>query len=183
MSNPRKVILNMLITRGYLIENHEEFINSEEEEFLITKIDDENKKIYVFFPKTSTKVGVFTIRQYIKEMQDNNVDQSIVIVKDEITAFAKKVFIEAKPLIIECFKENELFVDKLNHVFVPKHELISEDEKKELYKVYKLKDGLLPKILSTDAITRYFGARKGQVFKITRDSESSGDYIYYRIVA
>ncbi len=182
VGNPRKVILKMLIIRGYLVEDPEDFVNSQDEEFLTYKTDDEDSKIFVFFPKISAKVGVFTIRQYIKEMQDNAVDQAIVVVKDAITAFAKQVFIDAKPLVIECFKENELLVDKLSHVLVPKHELISEDEKKELLKIYKAKDGQLPKMLSSDPIAKYFGGRKGQVFKITRPSESSGDYIYYRII-
>jgi DNA-directed RNA polymerase I, II, and III subunit RPABC1 len=55
-------------------------------------------------------------------------------------------------------------------------------KKKELLKIYKLKEGQLPKMLTSDPIARYFGARKGQVFKITRASESSGEYIYYRVV-
>jgi DNA-directed RNA polymerase I, II, and III subunit RPABC1 len=181
-NNPRQVILNMLTIRGYLIEDPEGFVSSTDEEFLTYKIDDEKSKIFVFFPKISSKVGVFTIRQYIKEMQDNEVEQSIVVVKDAITAFAKQVFIEAKPLIIECFKENELLIDKLNHVLVPKHEILSEEEKKELLKIYKGRESHLPKILSSDPIARYFGAKKGQIFKITRGSETSGDYIYYRVV-
>lgn len=182
INNPRKVILKMLTIRGYAIDDPENFVNSQDEEFLTHKTDDEDSKIFVFFPKISTKVGVFTIRQYIKEMQDNEVNQAIVVVKDAITAFAKQVFAEAKPLVIECFKENELLVDKLEHVLVPKHELITENEKKELLKLYRAKETQLPKMLSSDPMARYFGARKGQVFKITRGSESSGNYIYYRIV-
>jgi len=178
----RQVILNMLKIRRYVVEDEEEFIHSQDEEYLTHKIGDETCRIFVFFPKISTKVGVFTIRQYIKEMQENEVKQAIVVVKDAITAFAKQVFIEAKPLVIECFKENELLVDKLMHVLVPKHELLEEDEKRELLKIYKLKEGQLPKMLTSDPIAKYFGAKKGQVFKITRPSESSGDYIYYRIV-
>jgi DNA-directed RNA polymerase I, II, and III subunit RPABC1 len=180
--NPRKVILNMLKKRKYVIEDEEEFISSTEEEFLTHKIDDPDHKIFVFFPKVSAKVGVFTIRQYIKEMQENDVNQAIIVVKDAITAFAKQVFVEAKPLVIECFKENELLIDKLEHVLVPTHVLLDEEEKKELLKIYKSKEGQLPKMLSSDPIARYFGAKKGQVFKITRASESSGNYIYYRIV-
>lgn len=181
-NNPREIILKMLKIRKYIIEDDKEFINSLEEEFLTHKINNKNDKIFVFFPQINAKVGVFTIRQYIKEMQDNEVNQAIVVVKDAITAFAKQVFIEAKPLVIECFKENELLVDKLSHVLVPKHELLEEEEKKELLKIYKLKEGNLPKILSSDPISRYFGGKKGQVFKITRPSESSGDSIYYRII-
>jgi DNA-directed RNA polymerase I, II, and III subunit RPABC1 len=40
----------------------------------------------------------------------------------------------------------------------------------------------LPKILGSDPVSKYFGARKGQVFKITRNSESSGKTVYYRVV-
>lgn len=182
MTSPRKIVFNMLKIRKYVVENEEEFISSTEEIFLVHKINDETNKLYVFFPPMSSKVGVFTIRQYIKEMQQNNVNQAIIIVKDSITAFAKQVFIEAKPLIIEHFRENELFIDKLSHILVPKHELLEETEKRELLKIYKSKELQLPKILASDPISRYFGARRGQVFKITRSSETSGEYIYYRIV-
>jgi DNA-directed RNA polymerase I, II, and III subunit RPABC1 len=152
------------------------------EVYLTSKVDNENDKIYVFFPGVNTKVGVFTIRQYIKDMKDNNVSRAIIIVKDAITSFARQVFAEETKLIIEHFRENELLVDKLKHVLVPKHELISSEEKKELLKIYGIKDIHLPKMLSSDAIAKYFGALKGEVFKITRVSETGGEYIYYRIV-
>ena len=129
---PRRVILNMLKIRKYLIEDEEDFIESDEEIFLTWKIDDEDSRIYVFFPKLTTKVGVFTIRNYIKEMQQNQVNQAIIVVKDSITAFAKQVFVEAKPLVIEHFRENELLIDKLRHVLVPEHEFLEESEKREL---------------------------------------------------
>lgn len=180
LPNPRKVIYNMLIARNYNVS--ENFIDDIDEKFLTSKVDDPDNKLYVFFPNTTTKVGVSTIRNYVKDMQDNQVIRAIIVVKDAITAFAKQVFVDANPLIIECFKENELYIDKLNHVLVPKHELIDEESKKELLKNYKIKEWQLPKILSSDPIARYFGAKKGQVFKITRHSENSNEYIYYRLV-
>lgn len=181
----RQIILNMLKVRNFIIpespEKEAEFMNDETECYLTNKINNPNEKIYVFFPKTP-KVGVFTIRQYIKEMQENNVEQAIIVIKDSVTAFAKQVFIEARPLIIDYFKEDELLIDKLKHVLVPKHEILDDKEKRELLKLYKLKDAQLPKIVSSDPIVRYFGARRGQVFKITRPSETAGEYINYRIV-
>jgi len=176
----RKVISNMLRIRNYIVDDEE--YKKCDEFYLTHKTGDVSDKIYVYFPQTSTKVGVLAIRQYIKEMQQNNVNNAIIVVKEEVTSFAKAVFQEAKPLILEHFRENELLIDKLSHVLVPKHELLSEDEKRELYKTYKIKDINLPKILSNDPITRYFGGKKGQIFKITRPSESSGEYIYYRII-
>jgi DNA-directed RNA polymerase I, II, and III subunit RPABC1 len=180
--NPRHVIFNMLEKRGYFIENKEDFVSSTNEEFMTYKINDQNQKIFVFFPKMTTKVGVVTIRQYMKEMQDNEVQKAIIVVKDAITAFAKQEFAVSKSLQIECFRENELLVDKTKHMIVPPHELLSQLEKNELLSLYSIKESQLPKMLSSDAMARYFKAEKGQVFKIHRTSETCGDYIYYRIV-
>ena len=175
----RKVIFNILKARKYIVGKDYEDCD---ETYLTHHQNNELDKIYVFFPQTNTKVGVFAIRQFIKEMQTNNVNNAIIVVKEEVTSFAKSEFQDAKPLVIEHFRENELLIDKMTHVLVPKHELLNEEEKKELYKIYKIKDLNLPKILSSDPIVRYFGGKKGQIFKITRSSESSGEYIYYRIV-
>ena len=183
MSKVRQVVLDMLKVRKYKIPESEVDINGfmEAEEYLTHKIYDESEKIYIFFP-TMPKVGVTTIRQYIQEMEENNVPQSIIVVKETITAFAKQVFVEAKPLIIDYFKESELQMNILNHVLVPKHEILSDEQKEELLKMYKCKEVQLQKMLSSDPVARFFGARRGQVFKITRTSETSGSYENYRVV-
>lgn len=177
----RKIILNILKARKYkLPDDTEEFINSTSEEFLTHRILDPDDKIYVFFPE-SPKVGVSTVKQYIKSMENEKVNRAIIIV-DNITTFSRQLSDQYTNLYIEYFKRNELIIDKMSHILVPKHELISDEEKKELLSLYKCKDIHLPKIYNTDPIAKYFGAKKGQVFKITRHSETSGESIYYRIV-
>lgn len=187
--NPRKIIYKMLVVRHYIVDNYDDFINSSEEIYLTHKINNPNDKIYIFFPSASVKsgtvsnkVGVTPVRQYVQQMKDNNVGRAIVVVKDTVTAFAKLIIGDEKDLIIECFHVNELLIDKLEHVLVPKHELISDDEKKEIMEIYNFKENQFSRILSTDPIARYFGAAKGQVFKITRCSESAGSYFHYRMV-
>lgn len=176
----KEVVYKMLIARRYKVDK-ESFMKCEES-FLIHKNDDITDKMYVYFSQNSNKVGIKIINQYINEMKKNNVKRSLIIVKEEITSFAKNIFIEEEQLDIEYFKENELYIDKTEHVLVPKHELMTDDEKKELLKVYNIKDKDLPKIISSDPIARYYGAKKGQIFKITRQSETCGESIYYRIV-
>lgn len=179
----RQTVLNMLLSRGYNIVDEKEFLNSDSEKFLTSKITEDNSKIFVFFPETTAKVGVFAIRQYIIEMNNEGVNNAIIIVKDDMTAFAKQEFANAKGLNIKYYKEKELLMDKTKHVIVPEHRLIKdEEEKKELLKIYKVKESQLPRIQENDPMSRHFGAKKGQVFEIKRFSETCGNSIYYRIV-
>ena len=82
---------------------------------------------------------------------------------------------------IEYFKFDDLFVNISRHELVPKHLLVSEAEKKQVLKKYRVKESQLPKILVTDPMARYLGLRKGNLVKIIRDSQTAGIYIVYRI--
>lgn len=191
----RKTCLKMLYKRGYVVpREHREmttdgFIRMFGEEptrqameILAEREDDPADMIYVFFPEEQKKVGVPTIKQYTKKMEESNVHRAIMVVRDDITPFAKAALKElASKFRIEYFKEAELLVDITEHDFVPKHEVLTVAQKKELLNRYRLKETQLPRILSNDPIARYYGLTSRQVVKITRMSETAGRYITYRI--
>ena len=65
---------------------------------------------------------------------------------------------------------------------VPKHEILPDDEKRELLEKLHAKESQLPKIKESDPVVKAMDAQKGDVFKITRKSATAGQHIYYRIV-
>lgn len=144
--------------------------------------DDDEDIIFVFF-SAEKRVGVDHISSLMKKIKADGANRAILIVHDKITPFAKKVATSAAPeYIIELFDEIELLINVTRHIYVPKHVLLTEEEKKDLLEKYMLKETQLSRILITDPIARYYGLARRQVVKIIRPSETAGRYVTYRIV-
>lgn len=73
-------------------------------------------------------------------------------------------------------------IDITNHVLVPKHEILTSSEKKELLKRYNIGEYNLPSINIEDPVVKKIGAKPGDVLRIIRASRTSGKSLYYRIV-
>lgn len=140
--------------------------------------------LWVYFPDEE-KIGVKTIRIFKNEMVAANIYHAILVIKNSISPFAKTeiqcLINEDPPINIEIFIEKELIVDITEHPLVPKHELLTEEEKQKLLKDMSIKESQLQRILLTDPVARYLGLKKHDVVKITRPSETSGTYVVYRI--
>jgi len=65
---------------------------------------------------------------------------------------------------------------------VPKHEILSGEEKAELLERLNVSLAQLPKIKEEDPVVKILGARRGDVIKVTRKSPAAGEYYYYRVV-
>ncbi len=73
-------------------------------------------------------------------------------------------------------------IDIQDHLLVPKHEIMTEEEISEEFSDvdYDFKD--LPKIKANDPVVEAIGAEPGNVLRITRDSQTAGVFVTYRIV-
>ena len=69
-----------------------------------------------------------------------------------------------------------------DHMLVPKHEIMSEDEISEEFSDVDYDYKNLPKIKSDDPVVKAIGAEAGNVLRITRESQTAGVFVTYRIV-
>ncbi len=77
--------------------------------------------------------------------------------------------------------------ETLNHVLVPEHQLMSEEQVEEVLGRYRIKLEQLPKIRRSDSAIRALEIRtgeilKGSVIKVVRYSETAGISVSYRLV-
>ena len=77
---------------------------------------------------------------------------------------------------------DEVRFNVLNHVNVPLHVILPEDEVKDLLKRYNIVREQLPKIRNNDPACKVIDAKPGSVVKITRRSPTAGTAVAYRLV-
>jgi DNA-directed RNA polymerase I, II, and III subunit RPABC1 len=140
----------------------------------------DNKKVLVKFTLDKESVNrqdIIGIRTNVNETygEDTNI---IYIVKNKPNTFVYK---EIKGND-EIFLYTEIIFNRTKHRLVPKHVLLTDAEKRDLLTTYDCRDTQIPRMVTTDYIARYFGAKAGDMFKIYRPSPSSGVYITYRVV-
>ena len=78
----------------------------------------------------------------------------------------------------EFVEENKV----TDHVLVPKHEILSEEDKKEVLSQHNATEDQFPFLFSIDPVVREIGAKPGDMVKITRVSDTAGETTYYRFV-
>jgi DNA-directed RNA polymerase subunit H len=73
-------------------------------------------------------------------------------------------------------------LDVLEHVMVPDHKIMTEDEVGGLLSSYAITTEQLPKIYHDDPAVKTIGAKPGEVIRIIRDSHTAGRAESYRLV-
>lgn len=136
---------------------------------------------YVEFSSEST-IGVKHIRAFAQTLDSQKVSNGIFVTQVPITAVAMRALepLSTRGITAEHFLESDLLVNITHHELVPKHVLLSAEEKKTLLARYRLQQHQLPRIQINDPVARYMGLKRGNVVKIIRKSETAGRYASYR---
>jgi DNA-directed RNA polymerase I, II, and III subunit RPABC1 len=125
---------------------------------------------------------VKTLNNYVQKMRDVEASRAILVLSQPLTAQARNSLSEVNQKYpMEQFVEQDLLVNITKHQLVPQHVVLSEDEKRELLRRYKVYESQLPRIQTNDPVARYYGLRRGNVVRILRPSETAGKYVTYRV--
>ncbi|MEM3536500.1 MAG: DNA-directed RNA polymerase subunit H [Candidatus Bathyarchaeia archaeon] len=72
--------------------------------------------------------------------------------------------------------------DIFEHKLVPRHEILTEEERQQVLAQYKVQPYQLPQIKASDPAVKAIGAKPGDMLKIIRKSPTAGEHIAYRYV-
>ncbi|KAJ3248198.1 hypothetical protein HDU78_001598 [Chytriomyces hyalinus] len=141
-----KTVHQMVNDRGFLVGEHE--LNMSLEQFkadhyraqvidrasltFLVEHKDDHEQLLVFFTDEET-VGIKPIKKVCERMMQQSIMKAILIYREKLTPSSNKVIMEMAPKYdIQLFKEAELMVNITHHSLVPKHMLLSKEEKATL---------------------------------------------------
>lgn len=198
----RMTLLDILESRGYNVEKYRKFSPAEATaaalsfsglSFKVYKKDDETHVCDVRYANISRQ----KLDTFFDDIDDDDTDNTEVIVMmpgpiteaHHVTALKQytkgKESGERRKLRVSFFCIEMIVVNPMNHYLVPKHEIVPQDLHKTLMdSMYITSKSKFPEIkFHVDPIARCIGAVPGDIIKITRPSQSSGEAIVYRVCA
>jgi DNA-directed RNA polymerase subunit H (RpoH/RPB5)/nitrate reductase NapAB chaperone NapD len=198
----RSVLLDLLKTQGYNTDDYLGFSvnevnsmrNNNQLDMILEKSEeDENtkrkNKIYIRYYLTKTLRP-----QNLQEMIDDLFNIEEVLTKDDTLLIVVKE--EANETLVNTIKhiweQDGIFIivqnlkrlqfNILNHVLVPPHRILSNNELMQIKKKYNImSDSQFPTITRFDPVAQAIGIRPGQVCEIIRQSKTAITSKYYRI--
>jgi len=169
---------SLLRLRGYVAN---ELLEYEDRYVLIPekRTADSVIRSVVWIFKEPRVVGVALVKDILRNMEEVDAQEGILVGGSRFTPAAKK---QARESRVELIQGNYSSFDLFEHELVPKHLIASEEEVEMVLKHYGITKTQLPRILRNDPAARVLGAKPGQVIRIERDSPTAGKTYYYRLV-
>jgi len=200
--NSRKTVLELMQKQGYNTSDYENFSITEVNAMKMNNQLDMLLEMKEADKTTNVKNKMY-IRYYLgKTLRPNNLEEMIddlfnleeilkkndtlfIIIKDDInetlTNELKQIW-ERDGIFIVIESIKRLQFNILNHILVPEHKVMSEEDAQKMMKYYNVTDkSQLPDISRFDPVARVIGLRPGQVCHIIRPSKTAIKSDYYRV--
>jgi DNA-directed RNA polymerase I, II, and III subunit RPABC1 len=181
-------IVKMFINRNIIKPDHLDMYSS----LSNSRIDQNDETFFELDSDEADKLGVklinikfinrkiTTIKKVI-DIEDfmNKTGYKIVIVNN-IAPKASKQILEYKNT--ELFYDDELQINLIDHILVPKHYKLNELEIEQLKNAYQFKPKNAKRMYPDDPVAKYYNLKVDDIVKVERPSTNSGISIDYRVV-
>ena len=193
LSDIKSNIIKMYVNRGFIKEENfnkyvKKFVSDENDDMeYISNVDVEsnynttikNKKIFI--KMLDYKISSVNKNSPVGEFLSKYHDEYKLLVVENINQKSEKSILHYKTAC-EIFKIAELKICIVDHIIVPKHVVLTEEESKIVLETYNAKKKDMPLISSTDPIARYYNMKADNICKIERASVMTCAAPFYRIV-
>lgn len=186
-------LIKMLVNRGFINEdNQNDYIKkiikeeNDDQEYIV-KIDNDsnynttipNKRIYIkIFDYKITSINKNSpIGEFISKFEQ---EYKILIVQD-INQKSEHM-IQDYNTESEVFKIRELMFNIVDHVLVPTHIVLTQQQADAVFEAYRAKKRDMMLIRTTDPVARYYKMKPGEIVKIIRPSVMTCEAPVYRLV-
>lgn len=190
----RNTLIEILQQREFNVDDYNEFsINEINVMFNNNQLDllleNSNNKIFVkyYLGKSLRPNNILEIAEDLFNLEEilNKTDELLIIVKDDINDSIKNTLIqlwEQQNIFISIISLKRLQYNILNHVLVPEHIIMSNEEKNDIKKRYNIvDDSKFPQISRFDPVATVIGLRPEQLCKIIRSSKTAITSEYFRL--
>ena len=190
----RNILLDLLSEQGYDVNKYtgssinevNSMYQNKQMDMLLEKKD---KKVYVKYHLNKTlKLG--NINDYIEDLihLDNVLekkDDIIIIIKDEpndsLLSVLSNLWLQDQ-IYVNVINIKRLQFNILNHILVPKHRVLNDEETKIFKQRYNISDNSqIPDISRFSPVAQVIGIRPGEICEITRKSKTAIDTLFYRV--
>eukprot|EP00866_Antonospora_locustae_P000589 jgi/Antlo1/589/2334 len=188
----RRTALEMLRDRGYAVEQGDIDITLDGFKDAFPNVHTSPKPLEQLFAKKDStlllhfaeepKLSVKNVKPILETARNLSVANLLLVIQESMSSQVGEDLRGAKEFEVEVFKEADLMFNVTKHELVPRHRIMSTDEKLRFLSERKLREHDLPQIFQDDPVMRYFRGKKGDLVEIERRSETAAVSYYYRIV-
>lgn len=185
INSSRKTIVEMLEDRGFYVKEKNKILDD-----ISYPIEAKKDSVVMRVVYLLQKRQVPALKEYISEncatKTKNPIEAGCKLCHIAVTQYSvNKTFVTlCDQYNIETFKIGSLGINITKHSLVPQHKLMTDGEE-----ISKLKKALgihtldtLPVMSKSDPVAKYYGAKVGDLFKITRYSKTAGCYTSFRYI-
>jgi DNA-directed RNA polymerase subunit H (RpoH/RPB5) len=149
------------------------------EDRLVYRLSRGDEKYLMHILMDKKTVGIAFIRELRDQVEAGDFTGGIIIADGKYTYSARS---NAPKMSIELVPSSLPTFDLFEHAYVPLHEILTDEERKEISEKFHAEPFKFPWIRSIDPISIILGAKPGDVLRVTHKSETAGRYLSYRYV-